>query len=224
MKKTTMEYPQSYYGLLSILTLGPQSGYDIRKSLDDPEMFYWTESFGNIYPMLRVIEKDGLISKRDAYVKRKKRVIYELNESGWRELNAWLAEPARLSRFRVEILMKLRFGSSCGVDNMIEQIAAYRDSSAWELDATRDHCRNIGESGESLTNDLRCIASLFLLHLKESAITWCDESLKILEKWKNREIDPEGLLPDIARTSDHFPGSGETTVVSMPTKIVPLIE
>ena len=94
MAMTPNEYPQSYYGILAILTLGPQTGYDIRKELEHPEVFYWKESYGNIYPMLRNLEKDGLIDRRESQVKKKKKMIYQLNEAGLRTLNRWLEEPA----------------------------------------------------------------------------------------------------------------------------------
>lgn len=226
MKHTSKDYPQSYYGLLSILTLGPQSGYDIRKALECPEMFYWMESYGNIYPMLRVLEKDGLIDKRDSYVKSKKRVIYQLNGSGWQELNAWLTEPVRLNRFRVEILMKLRFGASCGVSNMMEHIEGYRKVSEHELEFMKDRCDRLRESDGSLVNDLRLVTSLFLVHLKESALIWCDESMEILEKWKDNGFDPDGILPENAANIENASSGrvNETNVVSLPTRIVPLIE
>ncbi len=112
MTKPPREYPQSYYGLLAILSSGPRTGYDIRKFLEEPDVFYWKESYGNIYPMLKALEKDGLVNRRDSYVKTRKKSIYQLNELGWEVLNHWLEQPAGLSRFRVEILMKIRFGSA----------------------------------------------------------------------------------------------------------------
>lgn len=216
MRKPFEEYPQSYYGLLAILSSGPQSGYDVRKFLEEPEIFYWKESYGNIYPMLRTLEKDGLITRRDSYVKTRKKSIYQLNEIGWEALNRWLERPASLSRFRVEILMKIRFGSSSGVDNMLKQIGLYREQAVKELEEARENSRMIRESGDTLSSDLSLVASLFLENLKESAIRWCDQSREILSVWLEREggkaSDPN---PDVP---------GESSVVSIPRRDLPLIE
>lgn len=216
MNKHFREYPQSYYGLLAILSSGPQTGYDIRKFLEEPDVFYWKESYGNIYPMLRTLENDGLITRRDSFVKTRKKSIYQLNEFGWEVLNHWLEQPAGLSRFRVEILMKIRFGSSSGVANMMEQIRIYREHSVKELEEARDNSRVIRSSSDTLSSDLSLVASLFLENLKESSIRWCDQSLEILEKWLDsrdgKAHEPVGDLP------------GESSVVSMPHMDVPLIE
>lgn len=216
MKKPLREYPQSYYGLLAILSSGPQTGYDIRKFLEEPDVFYWKESYGNIYPMLKALEKDGLVNRRDSYVKTRKKSIYQLNEIGWEVLNHWLEQPAGLSRFRVEILMKIRFGSSSGVANMIEQIRTYREQAVRELEEARENSGEIRESGNTLSADLSLVASLFLENLKESSIRWCDQSLEILNEWLNegegKAQGPTGEPP------------GESSVVSMPHRDVPLIE
>jgi hypothetical protein len=122
--------------------------------------------------------------------------------------------------------MKLRFGASCGVVNMIEHIAGYREASEMELELMKHHCGKLRESDGSLVNDLRLVTSLFLLHLKESAIVWCDESLGILEKWKDKGIDPDGILPEQAGSIENASSgrANESNVVSLPTRIVPLIE
>lgn len=208
------EYPQSYYGLLAILSLGPQTGYDIRKELEGPEIFYWKESYGNIYPMLKTLENDGLIDKHDSYVKTKKKVIYQLNEIGRTELNQWLEEPATLSRFRVEILMKIRFGESSGVSNLISQVEMYRDKAVEELAYARGTSRMLRENGETISEDLRLITSLYFEKLKESNIQWCDQAIEILKKWKNSG-NPNGDAPEIL---------AEDAVVQLPRREPPLIE
>lgn len=209
------EYPQSYYGLLAILSLGPQTGYDIRKELEHPEIFYWKESYGNIYPMLRNLEKDGLIDRHDVPFKKKKKILYELNRAGLDELNSWLLKPATLSRFRVEILMKLRFGESAGVSSMMDQVRLYREKALEELDEARNNSRMLREQTESLSTDLRLIASVYFEELKESNIRWCDQALEILEKWERRALHPAEGLDEAA---------AENSVFQLPRKEPRLIE
>lgn len=209
------EYPQSYYGILAILTLGPQTGYDIRKELENPEVFYWKESYGNIYPMLRNLERDGLVDRRESHVKKKKKVIYQLNETGLRVLNDWLLEPATLSRFRVEILMKLRFGESAGIGNMISQVRRYRQIAQEELKYIEESLETIDSRAESLSGDLRTIALHYFMLLKESNISWCERALGILEKWERRET-----LPLEETVESH----GDESVFQLPRREPPLIE
>ncbi len=209
------EYPQSFYGLLAILSIGSQTGYDIRKELEKPEIFYWKESYGNIYPMLRKLEKDGLVSRKDSYVKRKKRVVYQLNPRGTEALRNWLLQPATLSRFRVEILMKLRFGEIAGIPNMIDQVRVYRETALRELAEARDFVDSMQMGERTLSADLQIIAADYLCKLKESNVKWCDAALKTLSEWESGEALP----------SDDLTGnSAEESVFQVPRKRPPLIE
>lgn len=209
------DYPQSFYGLLAILSIGPQTGYDIRQELERPEVFYWKESYGNIYPMLRRLEKDGLISRKDSYVKRKKRVVYQLNPRGTEALRNWLLQPASLSRFRVEILMKLRFGELAGIPNMIEQVRSYRETALRELGEARDFADSMQMGERTLSADLQIIAADYLCKLKESNVKWCDKTLETLSEWMNRESLPH----------DDVPGATpEGSMFQVPRDRPPLIE
>ena len=222
-----LKYTQSIYGILAILSSGPQSGYDIRKALDNPEMYYWRESYGNIYPMLKKLYQDGLVDKTDSFVKKKKRLIYRLNQNGWLELHKWMKEPANLNRFRVELLMKLRFGACCGVENMIAQLTHYRKQSEDQLIEAEMLLGQLASSEETLINDLRRITISLFAERKKSALIWCSTSSDLLEKWKlieeqtksnqNAELSAEilyseMLLPETADTSP------------MPPRIIPLME
>ena len=222
-----LKYPQSIYGILAILSTGPQSGYDIRKALDDPEMFYWRESFGNIYPMLKKLYNDGLVDKKESYVKTKKRLIYQLNRNGWTELQNWLHEPANLNRFRIEILMKLRFGASSGIEVMMEQLANYRKTSTEQLVEAEQLLEHISQLEETLSNDLRKITIGLFAERKRATLAWCDESVKILGKWKTVENEPistpeNELTPQWINNETLSPESER--VVSIPARIIPLME
>lgn len=222
-----LKYSQSIYGILAILSTGPQSGYDIRKALDDPEMFYWRESFGNIYPMLKKLYNDGLVDKKESYVKTKKRLIYQLNRNGWTELQNWLNEPANLNRFRIEILMKLRFGASSGIDVMMEQLTHYRKTSTEQLAEAEQILEHINQSEETLSNDLRKITIGLFAEKKRATLVWCDESVRILGKWKTVEdqhVNTPGdeLTQQWMNTETLSPESDR--VVSIPARIIPLME
>lgn len=218
MRTTDKEYPQSYYGLMAVLTLGPQTGYDIRKVLDGPEIFYWKESYGNIYPMLRALEHDGLIDKTDTFVKTKKKVIYRINPLGMQLLQKWLEKPAGLNRFRVEILMKLRFGFTAGVPNMMKLLNNYKNEVKSELDEVAEIVDKLKSSEETLDNDLRLISISFLRHIKEFSLLWCDESMEILAKWENQD----GVSAVNTDTADH--NDMDSSVVSVPSRKLPLME
>lgn len=186
------DYTQSMYGLLAILSRGPMSGYDVRKVLDGREMYYWRESSGNIYPMMRQLHQDGLLHRTDSYVKRKKRVLFSLTEKGWRELENWLREPAGLTRFRVELLMKLRFGTGLGIEHLLCQLEDYRGKLALQLAEAAEILSEVRASDDSLENDVRSISLTRLIMEMEALVEWCDRSRNLLSSRLRNETPVPG--------------------------------
>ncbi len=226
MKDKELKYTQSIYGILAILSMGPQSGYEIRKALDQPEMYYWRESYGNIYPMLKKLYQDGLIDKVDSYVKKKKRLIYNLNSNGWAEFQKWLEKPADLNRFRVELLMKLRFGASSSVENMISLITHYRNESFDQLNEAEKLLEDFDSLENTLVNDLRKITINLFTERKKSTLVWCDDSEEILRKWEALEIEDDTARENSSAATVHTNMESPDRTIAIPhtQRIIPLME
>ena len=78
-------------GLLSHETL---TGYDIKKRIDGAISFFWKGSFGNIYPALQDLEKQGLIIKKDASTGGRPKNMYQITNRGIKVLTAWIEDEA----------------------------------------------------------------------------------------------------------------------------------
>lgn len=108
-----MSLVSTRYALLGLLTLAPSgaSGYDLRQWAEGSIGHFWSESYGQIYPVLKQLLHDGLVTAhKDASGKREK-TLYAVTDSGRKELQDWLEKPARLQPPRNENLLKLFFGS-----------------------------------------------------------------------------------------------------------------
>lgn len=176
-------FSQSTYGILAILSEGAKSGYDIKKFLSAQEMFYWRESYGNIYPILRKLKSHGFVRQIDADIRKKRRIYYEITEEGRAELLRWITTPPALTRFRIELLMKLKFGEISGVENMKTNIEHYRNLNNADIDECQELIESLKENGENLTDEIRVIAALYLLRFKQAINDWCTESIEILDRW-----------------------------------------
>ncbi|HXL15321.1 MAG TPA: PadR family transcriptional regulator [Methylomirabilota bacterium] len=111
------------YAILGMLSLAPMSGYDIRKEAATSIGYFWSESYGQIYPALRELKARGWIKRRPG--KRagsRDRHVYEITERGREALAVWRAEPPRDAPFRNELLLKLFFGGRDSVGREIEWI------------------------------------------------------------------------------------------------------
>jgi PadR family transcriptional regulator AphA len=95
--------------LLGFLSWGPLSGYRVKQLIEISISNFWTESYGQIYPMLRQLEREGLARARASKGGRG-RTTYAITEAGRAELGRWLAEPTAPRPPRNELLLKLFFG------------------------------------------------------------------------------------------------------------------
>ena len=102
------------YALLGLLTLAPKtgaSGYDLRQWAENSIGHFWRESYGQIYPVLKDLARDGLVTVRaGAGSGKRERIVYAITAAGRKQLLDWLAKPARIQPPRNEGLLKLFFG------------------------------------------------------------------------------------------------------------------
>jgi PadR family transcriptional regulator, regulatory protein AphA len=98
--------------LLGLLSLGPMSGYDIRQLVSRSIGYFWSESYGQIYPGLKRLAATGLVEKK---IERKSgkpdRHLYSITPEGRERLREWLKIPVSEEVARNELLLKLFFGA-----------------------------------------------------------------------------------------------------------------
>ena len=105
-----MSLNSTSYVILGLLSVQPNlSGYDMRKAVQETIGYFWGESFGQIYPALQKLEREGLIARSVGGSGRKGRQEYVLTETGRERLRAWLATPFHNEPPRNEFLLKLFF-------------------------------------------------------------------------------------------------------------------
>ena len=170
------------YAILGMLSLAPMSGYDIRKEAASSIGYFWSESYGQIYPALRELAARGFAKRRaDRRGGHRDRRVYEITDRGREALRRWRAVPPRAAPVRNELLLKLFFGdrSSVGHDEgWIEQLL---------LEESAD-LRNFRRIRRQLMNEQRDHPSLpFWLitlgygeHRSRAVARWCRETLKAL--------------------------------------------
>ena len=71
--------------VLYILSLQPTNGNDIANKIGERTNGLWTPSTGGIYPLLKKLEKEGLIEGKWDNPKKKVQKIYELTSLGKEE-------------------------------------------------------------------------------------------------------------------------------------------
>jgi DNA-binding PadR family transcriptional regulator len=134
-KTTTVE------SLLGVLSLRPMSGYQMRQMMEQSTANFWSESFGQIYPALKGMLRDGLVELVEGSAVEKvpkdarERKVYRITEAGLRRLRQWLQVPARPQVNRDELLLKVFFGDRAGPGVIAGQVQLCRQR--FEADLAR---------------------------------------------------------------------------------------
>lgn len=174
---------KSRYAILGILSLGPKSGYDIKKMTEVSIAHFWSESFGQIYPNLRQLERDGLVTSRlEPQTGARDRRVYTLTDEGERVFQGWLREPVDYAPPRNELLLKLFFGDQLSGTNIQAKIATFKRQQQTRLDTydglvTWLQAEFAGHP--SLPYWLMTLS--YGRHLTRALLDWSEESLAGLE-------------------------------------------
>jgi DNA-binding PadR family transcriptional regulator len=98
--------------ILGLLSLEPQSGYEIKQVVDRSTRYFWAASYGQIYPELRRLESAGLIEGEDTPTGARPRRLYRLTDAGRTELESWLMGRDVTVELRDESLLRLFFADA----------------------------------------------------------------------------------------------------------------
>ncbi len=187
---------RTIYAILGFLTVKPMSGYDIKKAVEVSIANFWKESYGQIYPMLKRLAEEGLVEKTDAeQCGKRPRHLYSITAQGREKLQAWLRVPAEPPPLRLELLLKLFFGSQVDHQTNRHQIEAFRQRTQEELERYRT-IRAVLTTERSGHRDL----PYWLMTLSfgerdhEAHLEWCDEALRLLDQSASTKNDAEATL------------------------------
>lgn len=108
--------------ILGFLTYGQYTGYDLKQMMTYSTSNFMSAGFGGIYPALRKLEKDGLISSAQVIENGRNKKIYTINEMGKEEFMGWLEEPINFMRSYEDILAKVFFYEKLPKEKTIELI------------------------------------------------------------------------------------------------------
>lgn len=182
-----MSTASTRYALLGLLTLAPEagaSGYDLRQWAENSIGHFWRESYGQIYPVLKDLARDGLVTARSgAGSGKRERIVYAITAAGRKQLQDWLAKPARMQPPRNEGLLKLFFGAEAPAGSNTARVRSLQQIhqgllaryDAVEREITRQHRDHPSLPYWLMTLDLGQRGSRMV-------VDWCDATLRKLDR------------------------------------------
>jgi PadR family transcriptional regulator, regulatory protein AphA len=182
-----MSAASTRYALLGLLTMAPEtgaSGYDLRQWAEGSIGHFWRESYGQIYPVLKQLLRDGLVTARaGAGAGKRERIVYAITAAGREQLLDWLAKPARIQPPRHEGLLKLFFGAEAPSGTNAARVRSLQQFhqgllaryDGIEREISRAHASHPGLPYWLMTLDYGQRSSRMV-------VEWCDASLRKLER------------------------------------------
>lgn len=109
---------QTDLAVLGGLSREPMTGYALRSAIRGTLGHFWNESFGQIYPTLARLTRDGMVVRaQDGRLR--------LTPSGRRHLRSRLAEPVEVVPPRNGVLLRIFFGRELGPEaclRLVDQV------------------------------------------------------------------------------------------------------
>lgn len=163
------------YAILGMLLDTPSSGYEIKAFMARSTVYFWRESDSTIYPMLKVLAKEGKVLSKTVYVGKKRKEVFSITEDGREEFNAWMASPTGSEIPRNEFLLKLFF-----MTDQEEMIHLFRERLE-KADKTYEEYKKIEERLESFVDsprtEIRLKALRYGMVQLSTEIQWLQEEV-----------------------------------------------
>ncbi len=187
------------YTVLGVLTLGPKSGYGIKKFIERSIGNFWRESYGQIYPTLKQLDAEGLVShKVEDQQGRPDRFVYHITRKGHQELRDWLVQPIEIEIPRHELLLKLFFGTQVPTDANLKHVAQYRQELESWIGQLNEGARMLRKKYGDTDQGVYWLLTVRQgILVNKALLQWCGEATAELEKMKkNRRPAKRGRDKD----------------------------
>ena len=171
---------QTEAAVLGALTVMPMTGYALREAIRDVLGHFWSESFGQIYPTLARLERNGLVKRTDSA--RTGSSTFRITPAGRRRLRELLAQPIQPVPPRNGLMLRLFFGRQLGPEacrELVLEAKTEAERNLVELAAIRQELDQEVEHAEDRPYWLLTVSAGE--HSARAAIAWADEALAALD-------------------------------------------
>lgn len=184
-----MREVKSKYAILGMLSIEPMSGYDIKREVEATISNFWSESYGQIYPVLRSLIAEKLVTRSVEREKGKPdRHVYSLTTKGRTELRQWLLKGFAPKIQRNEFLLKLFFGEEIPTRANIAHVERYRELQQGLLEKYRAVEKEISREYADNSNAPYWLMTVrYGEHVTRALLQWCDKTLAELNRMETEK-------------------------------------
>lgn len=168
--------------ILGLLSHESLTGYEIKKRIDTMLKYFWSASYGSIYPTLSALVQDGFALKKETVENGRDKIIYTITDAGRRHLKEWLNIPVTKDEIHYETLLKLFFGNVAGTQISLKHIENFEKKTKSELPYLQEAVRTLkGIRGDD-AHKYYMLTAMFGVKVYQAFLKWCDEAKQILKE------------------------------------------
>lgn len=179
------------YLILGLLSEQPMTGYEIKKIVDIRFSYFWSESYGQIYPELKKLESQEVITSLGAVsASGRDSKKYQITQKGLDELSEWLQMPVEKEVVRYELLLKLYFSNHIACDVMLKHIQAFQTNHRQQQALFEEFKKQLEASSHTGNNHQQALMVLsFGRKVWKAYDEWCEEMIHLLDENKKAKGD-----------------------------------
>jgi DNA-binding PadR family transcriptional regulator len=172
------------YAILSLLTRGDASGYDLLKSFEGSVANFWYAGHPQIYKELAALERRALVSHRVVVQDgRPNKKVFRITPAGREDLLRWLRSPHRNERHNSLATLKAFSLHLLPADEAIAKVEELATEGRKELERYRAIEKMLAPLAENSGAMLSAYLSvLFGLNYAEAYQRWCAQAKALLLK------------------------------------------
>ncbi len=175
---------RTHLAVLGLLAIEPATGYDLKQLADTSLAHFWKLHYGSMYPALRHLEEEGLVSSRvEERPGAPEARVYEVTRRGRDALQAWLTRPAAPDQVRSELLLKVFLGAHTDRATVVQHLEREAERAAARHEALI--AMEAGLAAEAAAHPEMPFWRLALRRgvlVEKARLQWCREALATMEE------------------------------------------
>lgn len=180
---------KSKYVILGMLSRMPQTGYNMKKWIENEYSHFWQESYGQIYPTLKKLVAEGLVVPSEEQMHGRGKITYCITDAGRKELAQWLRKEPEIEKLRYEILLKVSFGENTEPDVLLghlDEFAKRNENMIHDMKEYMQYFDLLKEQGVDCTYSQ--LTALCGVYIYSAMRDWAGEAKRIISQ---REVDSQ---------------------------------
>ena len=196
------------YAVLSVLSLGAHSTYDLIRQMRRSMHYMWPRAESNVYAEPRRLVEAGLATAREEWNGQRRRTVYSITERGRTALARWLASPSARQRYESEALVKILFAENGTPKDMLASIGALREDASeiirHFLGIAERYAENQGEYPRRFA--LSGLAARLVVEQQAATLRWAKWAEQVVAGWDTPAAGEMAWGVEVLRaTGEDFP-------------------